>query len=387
MPYVDITSQIKRDLQGDEDRKLALQNQIIKGLDKFGDIERQKKAAERQAAMDEMAKQERDIKLAKLGYVSPEQQAATQQADQVLSESAAQTRMAQPDLMGPTQPTPEATQQAQQTGGFGKFLTGVAERGQEQRAIQGQVADLGLKQKRLAVDELTSPYSESRGAEKFTYEQDLRQKGAERLAGIKAKIDQGVASRKEKQQFKKATNDLRKEIKTNPAYQAFQKVDTAYKKIEGALRRGDAAGDMAGIFNYMKILDPGSTVREGEFATAENTRGWSETGRALYNKARDGVRLTPKQRTEFIEASQGLYGAQVQNYEMLMAPYIESARANNLPIKEIFPTIQKSPGGVANNKQKQIFEKEYAELTPQQAAEEYQRLLKIKQDKSGYASK
>ena len=32
----------------------------------------------------------------------------------------------------------------------------------------------------------------------------------------------------------------------------------------------DAAGDMALIFSYMKMLDPNSTVREGEYATAQD---------------------------------------------------------------------------------------------------------------------
>lgn len=60
-----------------------------------------------------------------------------------------------------------------------------------------------------------------------------------------------------------------------------------------------AADDMALIFAYMKMLDPGSVVREGEFANAEKAGGIPDRIRNMYNKALNGTRLTDKQRGEF----------------------------------------------------------------------------------------
>lgn len=68
-----------------------------------------------------------------------------------------------------------------------------------------------------------------------------------------------------------------------------------------------AAGDVSIIFAYMKMLDPGSVVREGEFATAENTAGIPDRIRNAYNKAIKGKRLGDTQRAEFTTAAEQVY--------------------------------------------------------------------------------
>lgn len=79
----------------------------------------------------------------------------------------------------------------------------------------------------------------------------------------------------------------------------FIKVRDAYDRIQASVESPDAAGDIALIFNYMKMLDPGSVVREGEFATAQNAGGVDSTVYNMYNKLLSGERLQPKQRDMF----------------------------------------------------------------------------------------
>jgi hypothetical protein len=90
-------------------------------------------------------------------------------------------------------------------------------------------------------------------------------------------------------------------------------ISQAYRKIESA--PDTAAGDMSKIFGFMKILDPSSTVREGEYASAENARGVPDTVKAQYNKVISGQRLTPAQRTQFTQAAGDLVGSQKQQFE------------------------------------------------------------------------
>ena len=90
-------------------------------------------------------------------------------------------------------------------------------------------------------------------------------------------------------------------------------ISQAYRKIETA--PDTAAGDMSKIFGFMKILDPSSTVREGEYASAENARGVPDTVRAQYNKVMSGQRLTPAQRTQFSQAAGDLVQSQKQQFE------------------------------------------------------------------------
>ncbi len=57
----------------------------------------------------------------------------------------------------------------------------------------------------------------------------------------------------------------------------------------------------------MKTQDPGSTVREGEFATAQNAAGVPEKIRNTYERVLNGDRLSPKQREEFLRLGQKNY--------------------------------------------------------------------------------
>ena len=57
------------------------------------------------------------------------------------------------------------------------------------------------------------------------------------------------------------------------------------------------------IFGFMKMLDPGSVVREGEFATAQNAASIPDRIRNAYNRALEGTRLNPQQREMFKSAS------------------------------------------------------------------------------------
>lgn len=84
----------------------------------------------------------------------------------------------------------------------------------------------------------------------------------------------------------------------------FTDMKEAYGRIVSAEQTGP--GDIAIVYSYMKILDPTSVVREGEFATAQNSAGVPEAIRALANKVANGQRLTPKQRNDFISQSKSL---------------------------------------------------------------------------------
>lgn len=105
--------------------------------------------------------------------------------------------------------------------------------------------------------------------------------------------------------------------------QPHVQISQAYRKIEAAPET--AAGDMSRIFGYMKILDPGSTVREGEYASAENARGVPSSVMAQYNKVLTGQRLTPQQRTEFTQSAGDLVNSQKQQFETQKKYYSDVA--------------------------------------------------------------
>lgn len=81
------------------------------------------------------------------------------------------------------------------------------------------------------------------------------------------------------------------------------------KKILAGAKEGTGAGDLSVVFSYMKTLDPTSTVREGEFANAENSAGIPAKVTNIYNKLLNGERLTQKQRRDFVSMAKELFKA------------------------------------------------------------------------------
>lgn len=99
----------------------------------------------------------------------------------------------------------------------------------------------------------------------------------------------------------------------------FDKISSSYSKIVKA--DPTPAGDMGLIFGYMKLLDPGSTVREGEYATAENSAGVPDRVRQAYNKAMSGEKLADSQRQDFKKQAQNVYKSASDRHEQTKKEY------------------------------------------------------------------
>lgn len=104
----------------------------------------------------------------------------------------------------------------------------------------------------------------------------------------------------------KSASELRKEYQGRPLVKEFNTINSAYQKVQSAAQNPSAAGDLSLIFGYMKLLDPQSTVREGEFATAQNSGSVPTKVQSYYNKIMSGERLTPEQRQDFVNQANGV---------------------------------------------------------------------------------
>jgi len=104
-----------------------------------------------------------------------------------------------------------------------------------------------------------------------------------------------------------AENKLRDDF--NAISKDFRAVRDSFARIKGAGADPTAAGDLALIFNYMKLLDPGSVVRESEFAVAERAGGMRDRAEAFVEKIRNGQRLSPQQRADFMQRAQKLFAS------------------------------------------------------------------------------
>lgn len=119
---------------------------------------------------------------------------------------------------------------------------------------------------------------------------------------------------------------LRKEYTGRADVKDFRKQADAFTRIRASADNPDAAGDLALIFNYMKLLDPGSVVREGEFATAQNAAGIPERTRNVWNRLQNGERLSEAQRNEFVARAGTIYEAARRQNESTETQYRDIAR-------------------------------------------------------------
>ena len=118
---------------------------------------------------------------------------------------------------------------------------------------------------------------------------------------------------------KEDATTLRKEATTQLS--EYQKFGDAWGRVQEAAMNPSPANDIALIFAYMKILDPTSAVREGEFATAANAGSIPQRVWARYNKLMRGEELNAEQRNDFLSSAYGLVRSQHRNAQRIVDRY------------------------------------------------------------------
>jgi hypothetical protein len=123
-------------------------------------------------------------------------------------------------------------------------------------------------------------------------------------------------------------NALRDEYntKTKPFETAFN----AYKKLSQALERNNPTDSYSAIINYVRTLDPGSTVREAEerLARERSSGGPLGTFGQYLSNLKDG-QLTDEVRKNLLEAGRGLVGSEYDTYQQVRKDYGNRVKSYN----------------------------------------------------------
>ena len=133
------------------------------------------------------------------------------------------------------------------------------------------------------------------------------------------------------------SKSIRGEFVAIPAVKSFSEQAQAFGRIVASADSPSPAGDLALIFNFMKVLDPGSTVREGEFANAQNAGGVDDRVRGLYNQIINGQRLSETQRADFVGRAESLYKNAEQGYKQTEKFYKGLAQRAGLKPEDVIP--------------------------------------------------
>jgi hypothetical protein len=124
----------------------------------------------------------------------------------------------------------------------------------------------------------------------------------------------------------KDKNDLNKIV--TPLIKDTVSIYQTARDVEKLGGNMSGPASIAVVFKFMKALDPTSVVREGEFATAQNSSGVDDKISNVYNKLLRGEILTADQVKQFVVTSKNLANSSItgsnQQVDDLLATYGDS---------------------------------------------------------------
>jgi hypothetical protein len=132
-----------------------------------------------------------------------------------------------------------------------------------------------------------------------------------------------------------AAGKLRQEFDALPEVKRFKDASVSFAKVKSSALANSPAGDISLVFAYMKMLDPGSTVREGEQAEAQQATGVPGRIINIYNNLVSGRRLSPEQVADFSARAAALFKDETTNYSLAHRRYSGLATKQNLDPSDI----------------------------------------------------
>jgi hypothetical protein len=138
-----------------------------------------------------------------------------------------------------------------------------------------------------------------------------------------------VAKPEESKAFDRESG-FRREFNALPQVKDFATRSAGLGTVLASAQDPSPAGDISLIFAFMKMLDPTSVVREGEFATAQSAGSIPESIWAKYNQALEGTRLAPTVRDDFVDRAQRIYDRASEDFGKTYSRYEAIAKRSGL---------------------------------------------------------
>lgn len=123
----------------------------------------------------------------------------------------------------------------------------------------------------------------------------------------------------------------------------YKVVDTAYQRMQEAANNPSPAGDLTLVYSFAKLQDPGSVVRESEFATVAAAGGLGERVQGYISKLMGEGQLTPEMRRQLVTEAGSLYNVQKRAYEAVRGQYDTLSRAYGLKPENILSPTSGAP--------------------------------------------
>lgn len=136
---------------------------------------------------------------------------------------------------------------------------------------------------------------------------------------------------------------LRGEFKSEPVYKAYTEMQSAYGQINDGLNSESPAGDLAAATKFMKLLDPGSVVRESELGMAMSATGMLDKAKNYAELRMSGKKLTPDQRKDFKQVSDALFSTATSVYNQKRGELVQQGSGYGLNAERALGAPAKMP--------------------------------------------
>lgn len=167
-------------------------------------------------------------------------------------------------------------------------------------------------------------------------------------AGARAEASAARAeARDERVQDRQSRQDsrqLRKDFESQDGVKEYETVRSAYNRLQALTRSGSATDDTAVGFEFMKMLDPTSVVRESEYALVGQSQGIGGQALVALQRLSTGQRLTPDLRRNLVETAGRVMGGRTSRYNELVQQYRGYAEEDGFDPDRVVP-IRPSPTG------------------------------------------
>jgi hypothetical protein len=213
-----------------------------------------------------------------------------------------------------------------------QFLPAILQKHQAQERAQYQRALLGQRTEESLINDAYKRYeTATRSGDKQA--QIEAQKEIARLRAMQKAQPQAPKPEKPPKMLgdvpadvAKVEMDLAGKYRADKTVQAHELMKNELAQLRTLATEGTPQSDQALITKFAKILDPGSVVRETEFAITERGGGLIDSMRNTLSKAAGTGRLQPGQRQNLIQTAEALFRGIEETYQAKRQQYIEQGK-------------------------------------------------------------
>lgn len=196
---------------------------------------------------------------------------------------------------------------------------------------------------------------------------DIEKEAENRRATLEAAKLQRETAREERlgKQDEDRIQSIRKEVTGSKAYQSWLDIKNASDNLQNAMANPTGKRSLGALYSYVKALDPGSVVREGEISLAGEARSVAQRLEGTIRKWATGMVLTPAEITELATWAKEKEALARKTAVDSNKPAIEQARANKYDLSQINSDLFAADGGDGGDVTKTVRGKTYVKKNGQ----------------------